>query len=84
MHDLHLANKILKLILDYAKQNNLKKVTKAEIVLGIIIEHGSEILPENLKFNIKMLAKGTLAEGLEVIVNKVKNDHWGLEEIDGE
>ena len=84
MHDLHEANKILKVILDYAKQNELKKVTQAAINLGSIIEHGSEILPENLHFNIIILAKGTVAEGLEVEIKKTKGDFWELEEIKGE
>lgn len=84
MHDLHEADKILKLILNYAQKNNLKKVTKAIIDLGIIVEHGAEILSENLEFNIKFLAKNTLAEGLVVKVNKIKSDSWVLKEIQGE
>lgn len=84
MHDLHEANKILKVILDYAQQNKLKKVTKAVIDLGSIIEHGAEIQPENLKFNLILLAQGTVAEGLEVEINKKKGDFWELKEIVGE
>jgi len=84
MHDLHEANKILKVILDYAQKNNLKKVTKATIDLGIIIEHGEELLPENVRFNIIMLARKTVAEGIEVVINKIKGDSWVLKEIEGE
>jgi len=84
MHDLHEADKILKLILNHAFQNNLKKVTMAEIELGSVIEHGDEISAENLEFNIKMLAKNTLAENLEIKINKVKGDSWVLKEIQGE
>jgi len=84
MHDLHEADKILKLILNYAFQNNLKKVTMAEIELGSVIEHGDEISAENLEFNIKMLARNTLAENLKIKINKVKGDSWVLKEIQGE
>jgi len=84
MHDLHLANQILKLILDYAQKNKLKRVTGATIELGEIVEHGSEIAPENLEFNLKMLAQKTLAEGLNVDIKKVKGNSWALKEIEGE
>lgn len=84
MHDFHLADIIYKTIIDYAAKNNLKKVTKAVIELGSIIEHGEEILPENLKFNIKLLAEGTIASGLEVIIEKSHSDRWVLKEIEGE
>lgn len=84
MHDLHEANKIFNLILEYAKKNNLKKVTKACIELGVIIEHGEPLSAENLEFNIKSLAKRSIAEGLEVDIKKVKADYWKLKEIEGE
>ena len=84
MHDLHEANKILQVILDYAQQNKLKKVTKAVIELGSVIEHGDEISPENLEFNIKILAQKTLAEGLVIEIKKVRGESWTLLEIVGE
>jgi len=84
MHDLHEANKILKTILDYAERNKLNKVTKAIIVLGKIEEHGQEIFPENIEFNIKIIAKNTCAEGLDLIVERSDSDSWELKEIEGE
>lgn len=84
MHDFHLADEIFKTIIDYADKNNLKKVTKASIELGSIIEHGEEVLPENLKFNIKMLAEGGVAEGLSVEIHPVQGGSWVLKEIEGE
>ncbi len=84
MHDLHEANKILKIILEYAKENNLQKVSRAVINLGIIEEHGQEISPENIEFNINVLAKGTVAENIELVINKVKSESWELKEIEGE
>jgi Zn finger protein HypA/HybF involved in hydrogenase expression len=84
MHDLHEADKILKLVLEHAKRNKLKSVTKIVVGLGSVIEHGLEIDPENLKFNIGMLARGTLAEKAEVVVEKISGATWKLEEIEGE
>ncbi len=84
MHDLHLANQILKIILEYAQKNKFKKVSGATIELGSIVEHGDEISPENLEFNLKMLAKDTLADGLNVEINKIRGGNWALKEIVGE
>ena len=84
MHDLHEANKIIKVILDYANQHKLKKVVKTKIELGSIIEHGSEINPENLAFNIQMLARRTLAQDLKIEIKSAKIDSWVLKEIEGE
>lgn len=83
MHDFHLADIIYKTIMDYAEKNNLQKVTKAVIELGSIVEHGEEVLPENLKFNIEMLAKGGLAEGIELEISKAEGTNWNLKEIEG-
>ena len=84
MHDLHEADKILKLILAKAEAKGLKKVKQAKIKLGRIIEHGETILPDNLKFNIKMLAKQTMAEGLELLIEEIGENFWELEEIEVE
>jgi len=84
MHDLHEADRILKLVLDHAERNKLKSVTKIVVGLGSVIEHGSEINPENLKFNIGVLARKTMAENAEVVVKKIKASTWKLEEIEGD
>jgi Zn finger protein HypA/HybF involved in hydrogenase expression len=83
MHDLHEADRIIKLVLDHAEKNNLEKVTKIVIGLGNIIEHGLSINPENLKFNISMLARETKAARAEIIVEKIDGDTWELKEIEG-
>ncbi len=84
MHDLHEANKILKIVFDYAGKNNLKRIDQIVIELGSIIEHGSEILPENLKYNIHILSKNTIAENSEIIIKKTKGGFWNLKQIKGE
>lgn len=84
MHDLHEADKILKVILEEVQEKKLNKVNSAKIKLGDIMEHGEMILPENLAFNIKMLAKGTIADGIEVSIEKTGGNLWELEEIEGD
>lgn len=84
MHDFHLADTIYKTIMDYAEKNNLKKISRAVIQLGSIIEHGDEILPENLKFNLNLMAQGGLASKMEVAIEPIIGDSWILKEIEGE
>lgn len=83
MHDLHAADRILKNALEYAQQNNLKKITKIVIELGEIEEHGAVIAPDNLKFNLRLLSAGTIADGAKIIILKIKGDNYKLKEIQG-
>jgi len=85
MHDIHLANKVHNLILEQAKKNHLKQVKFVEIELGEYIEHGSDITADNLEYNLKMLAKGTVAEGAQLKISKVQGDnYWKLISISGD
>lgn len=84
MHDFHLADSIYKVLMEYAEKNKLKKITKAVIELGSVVEHGEEVLPQNLEFNIKMLAEGGIAEGLIVEIARGEGNNWTLKEIEGE
>lgn len=83
MHDLHAADKILKLALEKAAENKLQKVTRIVVELGKALEHGQKILPENLEFNLRELARGTAAAGVLVEIRKMGNVNWKLVEIEG-
>jgi len=83
MHDLHVADKILKLALEEGKKNKLKKITKIVIELSKIVEHGDRITPKNLEFNLKMLAKDTPAEKAKIIIRSTKSNIFILKEIYG-
>jgi len=83
MHDLHEANRIIKLVLEKAADNNLKLVKEIDIRLGKIEEHGEIINPSNLEFNMKNLAKGTIVEGALINIEVIKGDSWELVSIDG-
>lgn len=81
MHDFHLADQILKTVLEYANKNNLKNVSKVEIELGSIIEHDEIIKPENLTYHFKLLAKKTITKNAELKIKKIKGDEWKLVSI---
>jgi len=83
MHDLHLADQILKIVLEYAQKNGLKKINSIKIELGDIVEHGERITPENLRFNFNLLSKDTPAQGAELLITPVKGELWRLVEIEG-
>ncbi len=78
MHDFHLADQIVKIVKEYARQNNLSKITKIVIELGDIIEHGEGIAPANLEYNIKLLMPVE-----KIKIKKIKGDSWKLVSIDG-
>jgi len=82
MHDFHLANQILKTVLEYAQKNGFKKIKKIELELGSILEHEEYILPENLVFNFNLLAKNTVAESAELKIKKIDGDNWKLVSIE--
>lgn len=84
MHDFHIANKIVQLVFKKAKENNFKTISQIEIGLGKIIEHGALITPENLRFNIKILAKGSIAENAKVVIYSIKGDSFILKSIHGD
>ena len=94
MHDIHAANAILKIVLAEAKKSNLKKINIITIELGSIIEHGEEINPLNLKFNLRLLAKNTPAEHARIEISarggsafggkKTSGPTWKLVSIDGD
>ncbi|MBU0707102.1 hydrogenase maturation nickel metallochaperone HypA [Patescibacteria group bacterium] len=83
MHDLYAAQDIVEAANKTAKKKGLSKITKLVIELGVIVDHGDEIKETNLKFNIKMLAQHTLAQGAKVVVIKVKGQQCVLKEIEG-
>jgi len=84
MHDLHVADKIKNIVLAEAQKNKLQNVREIKIELGVIEEHGSDILPENLVFNLSILLKNTIAEGALVFIDKVEGDSWKIKSISGD
>ncbi|MBT3690478.1 hypothetical protein HOE31_01960 [bacterium] len=84
MHDIHEANRIAIIILEHYNNNKFKKLKSINIELGSIVEHGEDILPENLDFNLKMILKDIIDDDTKINIKKVKRDSWKLVSIEGE
>ncbi len=84
MHDIHAAHQILKTALEYAEKNNIKKINSMAIELGKIVEHNELITPENLKYNIELISKNTIAENCKIIIHRRSDGKLKLSEIEGE
>lgn len=90
MHDLLAAKEIIDEVVENAKKNNLKKISKVLIELGNKeYHHGNHahietIDPENLEFNLKLVAKNTVAENAEFIIKKSDMADILVKEIEGE
>ena len=78
LHDFHLANQIVKIAREHARQNNLSQIKKIMIELGNVIEHDEAIQPDNLAYNINLLMP------CEVEIKTIKGDSWKLIGIEGE
>ena len=65
MHEMSLAQNILDIVLKTASQNNAKKVLKITIRAGQL----RGIVPEQLKFCFGFVAKDSIAEEAELLVN---------------
>jgi Zn finger protein HypA/HybF involved in hydrogenase expression len=77
MHDFHLAKQIVEIAKRYAKKNGLERIDQIVLELGELTEHGENIKPENLKYNINLLLP------CKIKVKKVKGDVWKLVNIEG-
>lgn len=73
MHDLHLANQIIKIVSEKARGKKIKSIS---LELGDILEHGENIAPKNLKYNINLLLPK-----VSVRIKKIKGNTWKIKEI---
>lgn len=90
MHDLLAAKEIIDEAVENAKKNNLKKISKISIELGNKkFSHGDHfhietIDPKNLEFNLKLIAKNTIAKNAKFIIKKSNIEDIIVKEIEGE
>lgn len=84
MHDLLAAQDILSAALKEAKKKNLKKITKLVVELGKIEKHGEVINKNNLEYNLKLVARGSLAEDAQVVIKRINKPKVQLVVIEGE
>lgn len=84
MHDLLTAQDIVKTALHYAKRNKLRSISKMVVELGTITVHGERITPDDLKFNIGLVARNTILEKAKVIIKQTKKgENWKIKFIEG-
>ena len=67
MHEMAIVEGILDIAFDYAKQNQASKITTITLKIGEM--SGVEIEALNMSFDV--LTKDTIAEGAELIVNRI-------------
>ena len=67
VHEMAIAEGILKIAFDYAEQNHSSKIDRITLKIGEM--SGVEIEALNLSFDV--LTKDTIAEGAELVINKI-------------
>ena len=68
MHEISIMQAAMDIVLKNASKHNLHKITKINLDVGEM----AGIVPESLEFAFSVLSKGTIAEGAELIINKIK------------
>ncbi len=66
VHELSLIQSLINMVVKSAIENNIKKVTKVQLVVGEY--HG--VLPESLEFAFGILTEGTVCAGSELAIEK--------------
>ena len=67
MHEMAIAEGILDIALDYARQNEARKINEVGLLLGEM--SGVEV--DSLEFSFNMLVQGTIAEGAKLSIKNV-------------
>lgn len=62
MHELAVAESLLKIVEEEGKKNSLHRVSRVRLRIGKL----STVVPEALSFSFDIIAQGTLAEGAEL------------------
>ncbi len=67
MHEMAIAEGILKIAFKYAEENHAAKISKITLKIGDM--SGVEV--EALKMSFEVLTKDTIAEGAELVINNI-------------
>ena len=67
MHELGIAQEMLKIALDYAAKNNAQRITQ----LNIEISAAADESEDSLRFHIENLTRGTAAAGARVEITRM-------------
>lgn len=77
MHELHLAQNLLKIALSEAEKNKASKIKK----LTIVLDKKEHLGEENLSFILENLMKNTKGQGAEIEIKKGEGKSY-LESIE--
>ena len=67
MHELGIAEGMLKIALDYAAKNNAQKITQLNVEMSAAADESED----SLRFHFENLTRGTIAEGARVEISRV-------------
>ncbi len=67
MHELGIAQEMLKVALDYAAKNHAQKITQLNIEMSAAADESED----SLRFHFENLTCGTMAEGARVEISRV-------------
>jgi len=68
MHELPVTQNIINICIEEAEKNGAKKIDKINIVVGAL----SDIVPDSIHMYFELLTKGTILQGTELKVKKIK------------
>lgn len=67
MHELGIAQEMLKVALDYAAKNNAKRITAFNVEMSVAADESED----SLRFHFEHLTIGTVAEGARIEMTRV-------------
>lgn len=68
MHEFSIAQQILAVVLETAKQHHSTRVVEVNLEIGEL----TVINPHQLRYSFKLLSEGTIAEGAKLRIRRVK------------
>ncbi|MCU0848590.1 MAG: hydrogenase maturation nickel metallochaperone HypA [Spirochaetes bacterium] len=68
MHELSIMSSILDIILEYARNNNAKRITGVNLRIGVL----SDVIPDWAQNYFDMLSKDTVADGAKLNIERVE------------
>lgn len=68
MHEVSIMESVIKIVLENAEENNMKKVSKITLKIGEL----SGVMSDALNFAFSCLSKDTITEGADFVIEKVQ------------
>lgn len=68
MHEVSIMESVIKIVLENAEENNMKRVSKITLKIGEL----SGVMSDALNFAFSCLSKDTITEGADFVIEKVE------------